>query len=156
MPASWAAALHGNAVPHQRTSPVDSRARKRSKSGRIEAARAAWVSDGTLLMWRVLAFAQIVRTRVGASISTSSSLVIAATWASLAPSSSAASARSSRGRSIGWAPASVTSLHHLDEERLRKRGPVDQHRVARTDLERVSAQHLGQPRDSRIGHGAGC
>ena len=61
-------------------------------------------------MWRVLAFAQIVSTRVGASISTSSSLVMAATWASLAPSSSAASARSSRGRSIGWAPASVTSF----------------------------------------------
>ena len=110
MPASWAAALHGNAVPHQRTSPVASRAKKRSKSGRIEADRVACVSDGTLLMWRVLAFAQIVRTRVGASISTSSSLVIAAHLRVAAPSGSAASTRSSRGRSIGCAPASVTSF----------------------------------------------
>ena len=123
MPASWAAALHGNAVPHQRTSPAASRARKRSKSGRIDAARAACVSDGTLLMWRVLAFAQIVRTRVGASISTSSSFVIAATWASLAPSSRAASARSSRGRSIGWAPASVTAFTTSTKSGCARAGP---------------------------------
>ena len=34
-------------------------------------------------------------------------------------------------------------LDHLDEERLRQGRPVDQHRVARPDLERVAAEHLG-------------
>ena len=123
MPASWAAAWHGNAVPHQRASPAASRARKRSKSGRIAADRAACTSGATLLMCRLFALAQIVSARVGASISTSSRRVIAAIWASLAPSSSAASARSSRGRSIGWAPAAVTALTISTKSGWARAGP---------------------------------
>jgi len=97
-----------------------------------------------------LAFAQIVRTRVGASISTSSSFVIARALEQGGVGPLEPRPEHRVGARLGH------QLHHLDEERLRKGRPVDQHRVARTDLERVSAQHLGQPRDSRIGHGAGC
>ena len=108
MPASWAAASHGKAVPHQRTSPRASRSKNRSNSGRVAAERIAWRLGSIPLAKRLLRCAQMLRARVGASTSISSSRVTVRSCASLASARKAAWARSSRVRTIGCAPSSVT------------------------------------------------
>ena len=108
MPASWAAASQGKAVPHQRTSPCASRSKKRSKSGRVAAERIAWRLGSMPLAKRLLRCPQMLSARVGASISIWSSRVTARSCSSPASARNAACTRSRRGRTIGCAPSSVT------------------------------------------------